>query len=132
MTLLKKLCAVLLLVTAMPSLQAQEGHPLVGTWQGTWGADDNFLTLILTWDGVQLHGIVNPGPDSSELGQSSVDSSTWHVQLDMPVTDNNGATAALTLDGTINNIGSRLRTLTGTWRRQGQSGPFTLQRQNGA
>ena len=47
---------------------AQQGHPLTGTWNGDWGANPSQrtpVTLVMTWDGKDVKGIVNPGPDSS-------------------------------------------------------------------
>lgn len=122
---------LLLLITLAPAAQSQEGHPLVGTWQGNWGDDNALLTVIMTWDGQRISGIVNPGPGSTELDSAILDSSQWSVALAMPVTDSAGNSSTFMLDGTLNNVGSRMRSLTGTWRYLGRSGPITLGRQNG-
>jgi len=122
---------LLLLITLSPLAQSQEGHPLVGTWQGNWGDDNSLLTVIMTWDGQRISGIVNPGPDSSELASAALDSSQWAVEMEMPVTDSSGNTANLMLKGNLNNVGSRMRSLSGTWSYRGRNGPITLGRQNG-
>src|SRR5688572_13194658 len=57
------LTLLLLSVAAALPASAQEGHPLVGTWQGEWG-NSQFLTLILEWDGKNITGVANPGPDT--------------------------------------------------------------------
>src|SRR5262249_60828593 len=49
---------------------AQEGHPLTGVWYGDWGPNStqrNHLTIQMQWDGKNVTGIVNPGPDSFPL-----------------------------------------------------------------
>ncbi len=71
---MKKLFALFTLMIAgtMP-LQAQEGHPLTGTWQGEWG-NGNFLTLIMEWDGKAIVGTNNPGPSATDIGTVVLDS----------------------------------------------------------
>lgn len=115
--------------------QAQQGHPLVGTWQGNWGpneSDRNFLTLILEWDGNRISGLANPGPGSTELQQMQLDSSTWTVTLETDLTDDAGNLIHITAEGQMDNIGSMTRTLKGTWRSANSSGDFDLERQGGA
>ena len=121
-----------LLLAAIPVVQAQEGHPLVGTWQGSWGENNNFLTIIMNWDGQRISGIVNPGPGSTEIESGSLDSSRWQVELEMPLTDDTGNSADFTLEGEMTNVTSRTRSINGNWRYRGDSGSFTLTRQRGA
>jgi len=43
---------------------AQEGHPLKGSWLGTWTGNtthDPDLVLVLNWDGKAITGMINPG-----------------------------------------------------------------------
>jgi len=57
------------LASTAPAI-AQEGHPLKGSWVGTWGPSkqhDNDLLLVLTWDGKAVTGQVNPGRRSAQL-----------------------------------------------------------------
>src|SRR5829696_1828005 len=45
---------------------AQEGHPLKGSWIGTWGPSklhSSDILVILNWDGKSISGIINPGTD---------------------------------------------------------------------
>ncbi|MBT3711002.1 MAG: hypothetical protein HOG19_16290 [Gammaproteobacteria bacterium] len=121
-----------LLMAAIPVVQAQEGHPLVGTWQGSWGENNNFLTIIMNWDGQRISGIVNPGPGSTEIETGSLDSSSWRVELGMPLNDDTGNSADFTLEGEITNVTSRTRSINGSWRYRGDSGSFILTRQSGA
>lgn len=124
----------LLLTLGSVSAQAQEGHPLSGTWLGNWGSgtDSNFLTLILTWDGQRLSGLANPGPDSTDVGSVVLDSSNWTVTIDTDLRDDAGTPLHFTAEGKLDNIGSHTRTLQGTWRDGSRSGNFTLTRQSGA
>ena len=46
---------------------AQEGHPLKGSWIGTWTTNHNQgndLLLVLNWDGKNITGTINPGTDN--------------------------------------------------------------------
>jgi len=121
---------LMLLLTSSTSLHAQEGHPLVGTWQGEW--DGNFLTLIMNWDGTTISGMANPGPTSTTLESVVLDSSTWSVTITTDLKDDKGNTIHFTATGALDNIGSPVRTVQGTWRTDSSSGAFTLTRQSGA
>lgn len=123
----------LLAALAFPAL-AQEGHPLVGTWQGEWGTagDGNFLTLIMYWDGKTITGLVNPGPDSTMLESAELDSSAWTVRLETDLKDDAGTSVHLVAEGQLENIGSQTRSMTGTWQHANGRGTFTLTRQGGA
>ena len=72
---------------------AQEGHPLKGSWVGTWGPSklhDNDLLVVLNWDGKAVSYI---------------------------------------MDGKIDGLAFRNRTISGTWKGGGETGQFKLQRQ---
>src|SRR5690606_30825156 len=120
----KKVKAALLMITALflaSAAIAQEGHPLQGTWQGDWGAtavDRNFLTIIMTWDGKNISGLVNPGPDSSELQAVKLDSATWTVTIETDLKDDAGTAFHFKAQGKLENIGSQTRTLNGTWEHE--------------
>src|SRR5580658_14752 len=64
------------LVAACLGLPAQQGHPLTGTWNGDWGASvtqRSQVTIVMNWDGKNVTGIINPGPDSAPLAAAFVD-----------------------------------------------------------
>ncbi len=127
--------AVFFTTAFAPAAVAQEGHPLVGTWQGDWGPtaeDRNFLTIIMNWDGKAITGLVNPGPDSSELQVARLDSSTWSVTIETDVKDDAGQAHHIKLEGKLENIGTQTRSLNGTWDDGQGKGAFTLTRQSGA
>ncbi|MEX2365316.1 MAG: hypothetical protein WD601_01835 [Pseudohongiellaceae bacterium] len=125
--------AALLLMSCLTShAMAQEGHPLVGSWLGDWGTspdERNFLTLILEWDGENISGIVNPGPNATPVRMARLDSSTWTVTLEMDVQNSSGESVRLVAEGQLENIGSYSRSLSGSVRHADGSGDFQLARQ---
>src|SRR5439155_19391036 len=68
------ICLVAILAIAMPVL-AQFGHPLKGAWSGEWwlkkGAENRIL-LEFTWDGKELKGTLNPGPNAAPMQKLNV------------------------------------------------------------
>lgn len=129
---MKRFIALMLLCVMAP-LNAQEGHPLAGTWQGEWG-NGQFLTLILTWDGKAISGMANPGPAMTELASGTVvlNSSNWTVTINTDLKDDNGNTLHFSASGKLDNIGSPLRVLNGEWTSGKDKGVLTLSRQGGA
>jgi hypothetical protein len=110
---------------------AQEGHPLTGVWYGDWGPNAtqrSNLTIQMQWDGKQVTGIVNPGPDSYPLKIVNLDSSKWTVHIEADGKDDKGATGRVVADGKLENIGSYNRTITGTWNFGTTKGTFKLKR----
>ena len=66
------------------ALIAQEGHPLKGTWHGSWGVnatDRTPVTLVMDWDGTSVTGIMNPGVRSVPLEKTSLDPATWQFHF---------------------------------------------------
>lgn len=59
-------CLVAGFVLSAP-LIAQEGHPLKGTWLGEWGAKKNPVFIVLDWNGKEITGTLNPGPDGAPI-----------------------------------------------------------------
>lgn len=114
------------------SVQAQEGHPLTGTWLGEWGDEGHFLTLIMTWDGAAISGMVNPGPDSTPLRSVRLDSSTWTVVMEFDVKLDTGEIFQFSGEAKLENIGTHTRSLQGRWRHQTGEGTFGVTRQTGA
>jgi len=110
---------------------AQEGHPLTGVWYGDWGPNAttrNHLTIQMNWDGKNVTGIVNPGPDSYPLKVVTLDSSKWTVHIEADGKDDKGTAAHFVADGKLENIGSYNRTITGTWNYGTSKATFKLRR----
>ena len=117
--------AGLLVAMALPGF-AQEGHPLSGTWSGDWGTEGgerNHLTVVMSWDGSAVNGLINPGPNSMELTSVRVNPADWTVRIEA-----SGSGGEIAADGRIDDLGSAHRTISGTWRQGGATGDFQLTR----
>ena len=107
------------------ALTAQEGHPLSGTWSGerTLGSGDRArVTLVMNWDGKAVTGTMNPGPEAIPLGRVTVDYAKWTVRIEAETRDASKQPGKIVIEGTLDDLGSWHRTLTGTWV-QGAAGP---------
>src|SRR5262245_18587481 len=95
------LLAIAVLIT-IPFALAQEGHPLTGTWAGTWGptaTQRNHLTFIMNWDGKNVTGTINPGPDSIQLGSVYLDVANWTVRIEADTKDATGKAIHVSAEG---------------------------------
>ena len=122
---------MLLVLFAAGALFAQEGHPLVGTWSGDWGPSAthrNQVTIVLNWDGRNVTGIANPGPDVVPLKVVTLDSTKWTVHIEADTKDSKGNPVRFVADGKLDDILSYRRTLTGTWNHGNTKGSFKLTR----
>jgi hypothetical protein len=123
-------CLLAGLVVSIASF-AQEGHPLTGIWYGDWGPNTtqrNSLTIQMQWDGKNVTGLANPGPDSYPLKLVTLDSSKWTVHIEADGKDEKGNVSKVVADGKLDNIGSYNRTITGTWTQGTAKGTFKLKR----
>ena len=112
---------------------AQFEHPLKGQWSGQWGPSDNpkRLLLDLQWDGKEITGVVNPGEEAAAVKSVTFDysnPSAWKVKLTAEGKDKSGKPVAISVDGTLENIGAYNKLFHGTWVEGGQKGDFTLTR----
>jgi hypothetical protein len=124
------LCLLFVLMLTASSF-AQEGHPLVGVWYGDWGstpAQRNQITVVMSYDGKNVTGLVNPGPESFPLKVVTLDSTKWTVHIEADGKDAKGAPAHFVSDGKLENIGSYHRTLTGSWNYGTTKGDFKIKR----
>ena len=122
-----RVLAVILTVVLLPSAGAravaQEGHPLSGTWAGDWGragAARTHITLVMNWDGTNVTGMINPGPDALPLTSVAVDWDAWTVRIEAK---------GIAAEGRLEDIGSYHRRIVGTWTQGGMTGTLTLTRQ---
>ena len=128
--------AAALLITVGAS--AQEGHPLAGTWYGeyTTGKQTTDITVIMTWDGKSVTGLINPGPNSKPLTSAVMD-----ITPGKPAPQGQQSTSGtppvfkvrvevdgITFEGSLKNPVAGNRQLTGTWKRGNQSGTFHIRR----
>jgi hypothetical protein len=129
--LLAALGALALLVTTPPVI-AQEGHPLKGSWLGTWKdntalGDD--LILILDWDGKSITGMINPGTDNIPVAKATLEPKGWMVTIEADAKDKSGAALHYVIEAKIENLELPNRSLVGTWRSQRGRGTFEASRQ---
>jgi hypothetical protein len=82
----------------------------------------------MTWDGKEVKGIVNPGPDSSTT-VVTVDVTTWNVRFEADMKDASGKVVHASADGKVEDLGGYHRTISGTWRQGTTSGTFKLTRE---
>ena len=123
-------CAAAGLSLALPGF-AQQGHPLAGTWSGDWGltaTQRNAVTLVLSWDGKLITGIINPGPDSIPIASVFVDFTNWTVRIEADTKDASGAAVHIAAEGRLEDIGSYHRTIAGSWRQGAARGDFKITR----
>ena len=119
-----------LCVSILP-LFAQQGYPLTGTWSGDWGpttTQRSVITLVMNWDGKNVTGLINPGPNSIPLGSVYVDYATWTVRIEAEGKDSSGKAVHIEAEGKLDDIGSYHRTITGTWQQGAAKGDFRLTR----
>ena len=110
---------------------AQEGYPLSGTWYGDWGptpAHRNQITVVMSWDGKNVTGIINPGPDVIAIKVAILDSTKWIVHIEADAKDQQGQPVHFIANGKLENIGSYNRTITGSWNHGATKGDFKLRR----
>lgn len=112
--------------------QAQEGHPMSGSWVGDWALGDgkrNRVVVVLEWTGETITGVINPGPHAIPVTAATVDPSEWRLQLQAEGRDAEGRTLVYTIDGVLDNLGTYNRTLAGSWNVNSDKGDFSITRQ---
>jgi len=111
--------------------RAQEGHPLKGSWIGTWGPSkvhSNDLLVIMSWDGKAVSGTINPGTDDIPLKNATLNPEGWVVHFEGEAKDKAGPINYV-FDGKIDGLAFHNRSISGTWKSNRESGQFKLQRQ---
>jgi hypothetical protein len=116
---------------------AQFGHPLSGTWSGDWGASKDKrerLLIQMHYDGKQVTGTINPGPNAAPLKTVTVIPGTeaepgiWTIKMEAEGKDAGGKTVPIVVDAKLQNLGSPNRVMTGTWTQGGVKGDVKLTR----
>jgi hypothetical protein len=128
-----RLSCLLACLIAVALVSAQEGHPLVGSWHGTWGPDSKErkdVTVIMLWDGKNITGMLNPGPEAGPLERASLDPNGWMVHFEADLKDSSGAAVHVIADGKIQNISNVRRAIVGTWVQGSAKGDFRITRDN--
>ena len=120
-------------ILALPATaSAQFGHPLDGQWSGGYGKNqENRLLLNLDWDGKELTGVINPGPNALTVKKADIDYSnpaSWKVKIQAEGKDASGKPVPVTIDGTLENIGAYYKHFHGTWTQGTQKSEFAVTR----
>lgn len=131
------LVCFLILAFTIPAL-AQYGHPLKGTWSGEWWVtrgQENRVLLEFNWDGKQITGTLNPGPNPAPLQKVSLEPpaggvagamNPWALHFEADVKDQAGRTVRHVVDGKLVNLGAYNRVITGNWTAGAQKGEFKV------
>jgi hypothetical protein len=144
-------------VFAIAPIFAQEGHPLSGSWAGTWGKDAEHIRLVVKWDSFERNargvvvtdkdgkekvavdaagkpvyavtGMFRPGANSA-LAKMTLDSTKWTVHIETDYKGEDGKVSHIVADGKLDTptIGAYKRTITGTWTQGTVKGDFKLER----
>lgn len=118
-------------VGAFLCVLAQEGHPLTGTWAGDWGptaTQRNHLTFVLNWDGENVTGTINPGPDAIAIASVYLDVTNWTVRIEADTKDAAGKPVHIAAEGRLEDLSSYHRKIEGTWQQGGTRGDFRITR----
>jgi hypothetical protein len=123
--------ALICLASTAPAA-AQEGHPLKGSWIGTWGPSQNHsndVIIVMNWDGKAITGTINPGTDEIKIKNATLNPEGWVVHLEGDAKDKAGKPITYIIDGKIENLPKRDRSIVGTWKAGTENGPFKISRQ---
>jgi hypothetical protein len=122
--------SVLATVALAGTVLAQYGHPLKGSWSGDWGTGkDNRqrVLLDLNWNGKEILGTINPGPDAVPLKSAVLDPANWTIRFEAERKAGPDLVRYV-IEGKLENLGSYYRVMTGTWTEGAQKGDFKLTR----
>jgi len=136
MRMRSRIVHVLVLATALlvPSIAgAQFGHPMKGQWSGEWGPKNNpnRLLLNLDWDGKEITGVINPGPNAATVKSVTfdyTDPTAWVVKITAEGKDASGKPVPVTVNGKLENLGAYTKLFHGTWIQGSQKGDFVVTR----
>ena len=116
---------------ALPTL-AQEGHPLTGTWHGSWGpnaAQRTDITFVILWDGKNINGIINPGFEAMRMENATLEGKGWLVHIEAQAKEG-GNSVRVVVEGKIENVTNARRSISGTWTQGSRKGDFKVVRDN--
>jgi hypothetical protein len=119
-------------LAAPPLVAAQEGHPLKGSWLGTWAGNTSHapdIVMVINWDGKAVTGMINPGTDNIPIKNATLNADGWVVHFEADAKDKSGRALTYVVDGKIENLHIPGRAITGTWKNQRESGAFKITRQ---
>ena len=98
--------------------------PLTGTWVGDWGPTQerrNPVTVAINWDGTNLSGTVNPGPEAVTITKGSFAPDTGMVTMEASANTSGGKMIHYTVEGKLAE-----GAITGTWMDDDKKGDFKI------
>lgn len=99
--------------------------PLTGTWVGDWGPTQerrNPVTVAINWDGTNLSGTVNPGPEAMIITKGSFAPDTGMVMMEASANASGGGKMIrYTVEGKLEE-----GAITGTWVDGDKKGDFKI------
>ena len=138
-----------LLIAASAFAQEPGVEPLIGTWIGEWWANSEFdftqsagdgwdpalfrrldravpdrnkVTVELKWDGKELKGTVNPGPNAVGLQKVTIwVTKTGAVHFETDTKDQKGNPIHCVIEGQVNK-----NTMAGSWSHENGRGDFKI------
>ncbi len=116
----------------VPSVSAQEGHPIEGSWIGEWESNDEhgeFVLVVLDWDGESITGVINPGTHDIPITQATLDPSDWSVRFEADAEVDESRTLSYVIEGRIEDLELPNRVILGTWQHDEGRGAFQIRRQ---
>ena len=129
----QSLVVVVSLCALSGAAYAQFGHPLKGQWSGEWTSRSqaNRILINLEWDGKEITGQINPGPNAATVKSVTFDytnPAAWSVKVTAEGKDVSGKVVSISIDGKLENIGAYRRLFHSTWVQDGRKGEFSLTR----
>ena len=103
---------------------ASVADPLTGTWVGDWGPTQdrrNPVTVAINWDGTNLSGTVNPGPEAVIITKGSFVPDTGMVMMEASANASGGKMIHYTVEGKLAE-----GAITGTWMDGDTKGDFKI------
>ena len=127
-----RLTFLLSCVLIAASALAQEAHPAKGVWVGHWGATptpQNRILIVMGYDGRNVTGVLNPGPNAAPLKVARMDITpgtprrqgvepvmpVFKMHIEADAKDARGNPITIVADGTMNLVPLPNRNITGTW-----------------
>jgi hypothetical protein len=126
--MMKRLVVLVMLLAGF--VFAQEGHPLVGSWHGSWTVNgkEHDATFVLKWDGKTISGLVNPGLDGFKVEAATLEPKTWTLHMEGTAKDESGKPVKVVIDTKMEHVTNVQRTMTGTWTQGGVKAPLKMKR----
>ena len=84
---------------------------------------------MLTWDGKNITGTINPGTDNIPVKNATLNPEGWVLRFEADAKDKSGNPLNYVVEGKIANLALPNRSITGTWKNQKESGTFKIARQ---